>query len=32
MIPVHMLDFLPKVIENLIKKNIDITAEYGYKT
>ncbi|CAL5012122.1 unnamed protein product [Urochloa decumbens] len=27
MIPVHMLDFLPNIIENLIKKDIDISAE-----
>ncbi|CAL5031409.1 unnamed protein product [Urochloa decumbens] len=27
MIPAHMLDFLPNIIENLINKNIDISAE-----
>lgn len=30
MIPAHMLDFLPNIIENLIHRSIDISAEYGY--
>jgi len=30
MVPAHLADFLPNIIKNLIKKNVDINAEYAY--